>query len=162
MAGGARVEILRPSIVDRLAEPPGRGEGHFTGIGVRELKRSVARDLEWLLNTRVWVGWDIEGLEETHASIVNYGIPELSKYSWARPEDARTIARIIEKTIRTFEPRLLPRSVRCEVVPSEDVADFSIRLHIEAILHVEPISEPIAFDAGFGIEGGGLRVESFE
>jgi type VI secretion system protein ImpF len=162
MAGSARAEILRPSILDRLAEPPGSGEGHFSGIGVRELKRAVARDLAWLLNTRVWVGWDLEGLEEASASILNYGIPELSKYSWARAEDGRTIARTIEKAIRTFEPRLIPRSVKCEVVPNEDVSDFSMRVRIEAVLHVEPISEPIAFDAGFGIEGGGLRVESFE
>ena len=162
MATRARGEILRPSILDRLAEPPGRGEGHFAGIGVRELKRSVARDLEWLLNTRVWVGWDLEGMDETSASIITYGIPELSTYSWARPEDGRSIGRLIEKAIRTFEPRLIPRSIKCDVVPSEDVSDFSMRVRIEAILHVEPISEPIAFDAGFGIGGGGLRVESFE
>jgi type VI secretion system protein ImpF len=162
MAGAARVEILRPSILDRLSEPPGKGEGHFTGIGVRDLKRAVARDLAWLLNTRVWVDWDFEGMDEAAASILNYGIPELSSYSWARAEDGRTIARAIEKVIRTFEPRLIPRSIKCELVPSDDISDFSMRVRIEAVLHVEPISEPIAFDAGFGIEGGGLRIESFE
>ena len=70
--------------------------------------------------------------------------------------------RRIETAIRTFEPRLLPRSIRTEVLPTENVADFKVRIRIEAVLHVDPISEPVVFDTGLDLEGGGLRVERFE
>jgi len=130
---------------------------------VRELREAVARDLEWLLNTRIWYPWEnLDRLEEARASILTYGMPELSTFSWSAPEDARTIAGLIEKAVRTFEPRLLPRSVKCEVLPSRDVSDFSLRIRIEAILQVDPISEPVAFDTALDFGGGGLRIESFE
>jgi type VI secretion system protein ImpF len=162
MARDASADVLRPSIVDRLIEPSRPG-GAFHGTGVRELREAVARDLEWLLNTRVWCPWEnLERLEEARASILSYGMPELSKFSWSAPEDARTIAGLIERAVRSFEPRLLPRSVKCEVVPSEKMSDFSLRIRIEAVLQVEPISEPVAFDAGFDLGGGGLHIESFE
>jgi type VI secretion system protein ImpF len=160
---GERNQTLRPSLIDRLsASPPGGARSALDGISAAELKRSVARDLEWLLNTRVWTPWNLAALEEAGRSILNYGMPELSAYSWASSDDARSIKSLIETAIRTFEPRLLPRSIKTEVLPAEDVADFTLRIRIEAILHVEPISEPVVFDTGLDFEGGGLRVERFE
>jgi type VI secretion system protein ImpF len=158
-----RNQVLRPSLIDRLGAPSGAsGRAALERIGVADLKRSVARDLEWLLNTRVWTPWNLEALQEAGCSILNYGMPDLSTYSWASADDARTIKALIETAIRTFEPRLLPRSIKAEIQPSEDVADFKVRIRIEAILHVEPISEPVAFDTALDLEGGGLRVERFE
>ena len=72
------------------------------------------------------------------------------------------IAAIVEKAIRTFEPRLLPRSVRVEILPTDDISDFSVKLRIEAILYVDPINEHVAFDSTADFDGGGIRIESFE
>jgi len=160
-------EILRPSVVERLTARKGeRPESSwYDGIDVRELKAAVARDLEWLLNTRVWLPPDaaeLRGLDEARSSILTYGIPDLSVFSWASPQDCQTIASIVEKTIRTFEPRLLPRTVRVEILPGEDVADFLVRLRIQGVLHVEPINEHVTFDSSADFEGGGIRIESFE
>lgn len=157
-----RRSTLLPSIIDRLGAPTGSGRAALEGVSALELKRSVARDLEWLLNTRVWTPWNLEALEEAGRSILNYGIPELSGFSWVSADDASTIKSLIENAIRTFEPRLLPRSIRTEVLPGESVADFRLRIRIEAILQVDPISEPVVFDTGMDLEGGGLRVERFE
>lgn len=158
-----RSQSLRPSLVDRLGAPAGTGSrSALEGISAAELKRGVARDLEWLLNTRLWTPWNLERLEECRRSILGYGIPELSGYSWSSADDAREIKGLIETAIRTFEPRLLPRSVKTEVLPAEDVSDFTLRIRIEAILQVDPISEPVVFDMGLDFGGGGLRVERFE
>jgi len=159
--------ILRPSIIDRLVTRPGeRSESsYFDGVTARELKASVARDLAWMLNTRVWAPADSEalaGLDEARSSILTYGIPDLSSFSWVNPQDCREIAAQVEKAIRTFEPRLLPRSVRVEILPSDDISDFSVKLRIEAILHVDPINEHVAFDSTADFDGGGIRIESFE
>jgi type VI secretion system protein ImpF len=164
MMRGERRDVLLPSLIDRLCAAPTTAGGRavLEGQSVAELKRSVARDLEWLLNTRVWTPWNLGALEEAGSSILNYGLPELSGYSWTSGDDARTIKSLIETAIRTFEPRLLPRSIKTEVLPPQDVGDFKVRIRIEAVLHVEPISEPVVFDTGLDLEGGGLRVERFE
>ena len=117
------------------------------------------------LVTRMWLPAEasqLEGLTETSASIVTYGLPDLSNFSWANPQDCKKIAGLVERAIRTFEPRLMPRSVRCEISASEDAADFSVALHLEAILHVEPYSELVSFDSIADIAAGGIRIESFE
>ena len=158
--------VLRPSLIDRFSKRPDREESaFFEGIGIRDLKAEVARDLEWLLNTRMWLppeAKDLEGLDEARQSLVTYGIPDLSTFSWANPQDRKKIARLVETAIRTFEPRLLSRSIRCEILPSEEVSDFSLKLRIDAVLHVDPISEHVSFDSAADFEGGGISVESFE
>ncbi len=150
-------------MIDRLMGPPGeRSTAALEGMSVRDLKRSVARDLEWLLNTRIWTPWNLESLEETRQSILNYGVPEFSRFSWTNADDARAIAGMVEEAIRTFEPRLLRRTVKTSLLPSTGISDFSLRIRIDAVLQVDPISEPVTFDTGLDFEGGGLRVESFE
>ena len=81
MAKPGRVQILRPSVLDRLLEP--KGPAH-PEIGLRELKLAVARDLEWLLNTKSVLrkASDIEQLPEARDSILTYGIPDFSTASW--------------------------------------------------------------------------------
>lgn len=166
MATSNRGEILRASVIDRLCAKPGeKPESQwFEGLDVRALKASVARDLAWLLNTRVWLPPEdttLDGLGESGESILTYGIPDLSRFSWASPQDGRTIAGLVEKAIRTFEPRLLPRTVKVEILPNDDIADFSVKLRIEAVLYVEPIHELVTFDSSADFEGGGIRIESF-
>jgi type VI secretion system protein ImpF len=166
MADRGAGDILRPSIIDRLSGRPGGSQGgQFQPIGVRELKQAVARDLEWLLNTRVWLPQtpeEIEDLVEGRESLLCYGIPDLSIFSWASPADCQRIAALVEQTIRSFEPRLLPRSVRCEILPAADASDFNLKIRIEAILYVDPISEHVSFDTKADFDGGGIRIETFE
>lgn len=167
MAKPGESEILRPSVLDRLMKrPEHRSESvYFEGIGIRELKEAVARDLAWLLNTRMWLPLDaaeLAGLEQARESVLTYGIGDLSVFSWASPQDCKKIAGMVERAIRIFEPRLLARTVRCEILPGEDSADFSVKLRIEAVLYVEPISEHVTFDSVADLDAGGIRIESFE
>ena len=160
-------DVIRPSVLARLMKrPEGRSERmYYEGVGVRELKAEVAADLERLLNTRMWLPHEDEalsGLDEARDSILTYGIPELSTYSWANEEDAKKIAGMVTDVIRTFEPRLVGRTVRCEIIPVDDVDDFSLKFRIEGLLQVDPISEHVTFDSAADIDGGGIRIESFE
>ncbi len=167
MAGPDSTQPLRPSLIDRFAKPGGSsGESRFfEGIEVRHLKAEVAQNLEWILNTRVWMPdemLDFANLEETRNSLINYGIPDLSIYSWANAQHCRKIAGMVENVIRIFEPRLLSRTVSCDIVQSNDEMDFSLKLRINATLQVDPISEHVTFDSSADFEGGGLRIERFE
>lgn len=152
--------VLRASVLDRLlaGESSSGGRTVHEHVGVRELRNAVARDLEWLLNSRRWVTWDLGELEEARESILTYGVPDFSTYSWRNKSDAQSISKLLEEVIRRFEPRLLPRSVRVEALPSGDVDDFRVRLRIDAVLHVEPISEPVSFDTDVDLDNSWIDV----
>ena len=53
----------------------------------RQLKASLRRDLEWLLNTRRIVDPPPESLVELNRSVYLYGLPDFSSYSLAAPKD---------------------------------------------------------------------------
>ena len=72
---------LIPSVLDRLIDdrPDERREAPKTGSQVmREVKLSLQRDLENLLNTRRRAtGWPAD-LSELELSLANYGIPDIA------------------------------------------------------------------------------------
>jgi type VI secretion system protein ImpF len=126
-------------------------------VGLREIRQEVTRDLEWLLNTRTWWPGGLDG-EEASRSLLAYGLPDLSTYSSQSASDVDKLCRLVEDAIRTFEPRLLRRSLKVTLLPSEAAGDFSLRLRIEAILYVEPYSEPVSFDTELAVDTGAIRV----
>ncbi|MBL7998524.1 MAG: type VI secretion system baseplate subunit TssE [Candidatus Kapabacteria bacterium] len=108
-------------------------------ISVNDVKQSVARNLEFLLNTRIDPKDDIS----TH-TVVNYGIPDFSAISSNNASDLRMLSIKIQRAITAFEPRL--HSVRVDVIKA-DAKDLeqSIQIQLQALLHVEPIDENVKF-----------------
>ena len=152
--------VLRPTLIDRLLEP--RGGSAHPGIGLRELKRAVARDLEWLLNTRNEVvrSPELAGLAEARASVLTYGVPDNSASSRSSKNDRARVRKEIANAVRTFEPRLVPATVVIsDFEDAADLADSSLRFRIEATLYVEPISEPVSFDSSVDIATGEFHVD---
>jgi type VI secretion system protein ImpF len=151
-----------PSIIDRLTRSASQPSGG-PGIGIRELKISVRRDLEWLLNSRRLMYEEIDaGLEESRKSILTYGMPDLSVYSRNSPSDIKEICDYIKEIIKSFEPRLMARTVEVKHITSDAVDDFQLHFRIEGTLHVDPIIEPISFDTVLELESGSVQVQEFE
>jgi type VI secretion system protein ImpF len=159
MARGNEPSLLRPSLLDRLIEPGG-GRGH-PAIGLREVRAAVARDLEWLLNTKCVVADDpaLAQIPEAQKSLLTYGIPDFSGVSWRSGGQAKRICRDIETAVKTFEPRLVAHTVRVSVVEIAEGTDFSMRFRIEGTLHVEPISEPVSFESEVATDSGAFRID---
>ena len=139
---------LKPSVLDRLLDDdPGVSvEAPQTSPQqLRELRRSVSRDLENLLNTRwrcsVWP----PDLEQLNDSLVNYGIPDFTSSGLNAAEEPDVLLRAIEAAIRHFEPRL--QDVRIRPIERQNELDRTLQFRIDAILHVEPLSEPVRFDS---------------
>ncbi len=138
---------LRPSVFDRLldsepgvsTEPPPR-----RSVRLAELKDSVRRDLEWLLNTK---RAPLPAAGETahlRASLLHYGLPDFTHASLNRSEDRRTLQRVVEAAIRQFEPRL--RDVEVTLVEGRE-HERGIRFRIDAALDVDPTPEAVTFDS---------------
>jgi type VI secretion system protein ImpF len=111
---------------------------------IRILRRSVRRDLEALLNARRrWRSWPTHCKELT-VSPVGYGIPDFTSGTVYDTRSREWLRAEIEAAIRAFEPRF--SGVQVTVQENKDKLAPTLRLQIEAMLHVEPAPEPIAFD----------------
>lgn len=137
-----------PSILDRLLDDqPGvsREPLHNRFQNVRELERTVARDLEALLNTRQETLEELPPeFTEVNRSLVTYGLPDFTSMSLLSQNDRNRIRRALEQSIAAFEPRLERVHVTLEP-PREH--DRGLRFRIDALLRVEPAPEPVTFDA---------------
>lgn len=137
-----------PSILDRLLddEPEVSTEPASTRIkNLRSLERSVARDLEALLNSRQETLQELPSeFKEVSRSLLTYGLPDFTSFSLLTQEDRLRIRRSVEDAINRFEPRLLRVRVALEA-PREH--DRGLRFRIDAFLRVDPSPEPVTFDA---------------
>lgn len=149
---------LTPSILDRLLDDDPqttREAPRSQAQSLAELKRSVKRDLEWLLNTR-HNGVDIaETLEELNESLAVYGLPDLTSLSVKNPNEQNRLAKAIETALRIFEPRFINVKVSLEPI---DNTDRQLRFRIEAHLDIEPVPEPISFDTVLQVGNGEFAV----
>ena len=135
-----------PSLLDRLLddEPGVTRDSPYRMDDVRALKRSVARDLEMLLNTRQEALTDLpETLEEVRRSLVVYGLPDFTDASLMSPRDRARIRRALEDAIAAFEPRLERVRITVEDPASHERA---LRFRVEGWLRVQPTPAPVAFD----------------
>jgi type VI secretion system protein ImpF len=143
------------SFLDRLIDldpksandgPPSRAKS------VKQLKTSLRRDLEWLLNTRRRP--DAAGGEyrELEKSLFNYGLPDITSIAHDSSQDRHRLNRMLEQTLVTFEPRLS----RIRVIPlaAASGAKHILRFQIEALLDMDPAPELITFDTVLQLSSG--------
>ncbi len=116
-----------------------------------QLKASVIRDLENLLNTRRHIVTPPEKCEETGSSLFTYGLKDFTAQSPKSPAVRRQLRQEISRVISLFEPRLKKVSVRLE---EASLNERNLRFRITGVLNVEPVAEPIAFDTFFDINRG--------
>lgn len=150
---------ITPSIIDRLLdfEPRVSTEAPKSrSQSLRELKQSVRRDLEWLLNTRHTAEKVPEGLEEVNRSIANYGLPDFTGLSSRNSDDRKNLIRNIETALRVFEPRFMNLKVELEEINS---VQRGVKFRIQATLRVEPTPEPVVFDTVLQVGSGEFVVE---
>jgi type VI secretion system protein ImpF len=126
---------------------------------LRELKRAVRRDLEWLLNTRRSITTLPQNLERTAKSVAEYGLPDFSAASVKNPSDQAHILRTLEEAIGLFEPRLKGVSIRLETGGETERA---LRFRIDADLQVDPAPEPVTFDTTMQLYSGEYDIKEEE
>lgn len=150
---------VTPSLLDRLVdlEPKSSQEAPKSrSNSLRELKQSVQRDLEWLLNTRAYAGNVDERLEEVNKSVAVYGLPDFTAVSAKSHLEQTRMTKAIETAIKNFEPRFLDLRVTLEPIST---TDKSLRFRIEANLNMEPSPEPVAFDTVLKVGSGDFEIK---
>ena len=151
---------VTPTLLDRLidlepkvaADPPAS-----RSQSVRQLKASLRRDLEWLLNTRRIPDEAPETYWELHRSLYNFGLPDVTSMSLNSPRDRQRLLRLVEQTIAIFEPRLT--AVRVRAVDSAALGPRVVRFQIEALLKMDPAPEQVLFDTLLQLNSGEYQVK---
>jgi len=135
---------LLGSVLDRLLDPgPEREASRRESLAA--LRASVRRDLEALLNTRRrCLDWPADAAE-LNTSLLAFGVPDFTGTDLATVAAQDAYCRMIERTIRRFEPRLL--SVEVARVANADPLDPTLRFRISALMHAEPAPEPLVLDS---------------
>lgn len=141
-------QALTPSIFDRLLDtnPASKVEAQVSRSQViKDLRESVRRDLEFLLNSRhscIPLKKKWKNLEGT---VINYGIPDYTGVNLDIDDEREKFVNIIEKIIMQNESRL--KSVRITVMDNPGAVDRTFRFRIDGILKVEPAVKPVVFDS---------------
>jgi type VI secretion system protein ImpF len=136
---------VTPSLLDRLTDhaPNARTENPLNRQqALRALKQSLWRDLSALLNTKRREEEVPEEFTESYHSILTFGLPDFTSYSFKSPSDKNRLRRALEVTIRSFEPRLEKVNVTLE----SSEAEPALRFRVDAMLRIEPAPEPVTFE----------------
>lgn len=136
-----------PGLLDRLMDAPTHGASNATvsRLSIEELKESVARDLEALLNTRIALpDLLLEQFPECRRSLMTYGLQDFAGRSLSSFDDRAHICACLEQAIARHEPRL--REVRASLELREDAVNC-LNFSITALLIVSAAQEPVNFDA---------------
>lgn len=153
-------ERLQPSLLDRLSddEPYKKTESRDQRVlSFQRLKRSVVRDIEWLLNAGCLESTlDLTDFPEIKRSVLNYGVPDLTGTT-ASNVDAATLERMLRHRILTFEPRLLARSLKVRVTNKDE--HNTVIITIEGELWSQPMPERLYLKTVLDLELGDFDVK---
>lgn len=150
---------ITPSILDRLldfAPDIAREPPTSRAKSLRELKQSVRRDLEWLLNSRNHSDEIAHRLEEINKSLFVYGLADFTGQGVKNPGEQKKLVQSLEKAIRVFEPRLMDLRVTLE--PIDEIKRI-LQFRIEARLKIDPVPEPVMFDTVLQMGSGQFEIK---
>lgn len=152
-------QAIQASILDRLIDDSPDDydvKELYKGQSLKQLRTSVRRDLENLLNAKVqWLTWP-DNYEELEHSLLNYGLHDFSSMRVSSLEGRQLLCDKVAQAIKRFEPRFI--EVEVEIVDKEQPLDRIMRLRINALLYADPEPEYISFDSEVEPVHLGMRV----
>jgi type VI secretion system protein ImpF len=129
-----------------------------TAITEPVLRREVARDLESLMNTiALESSIDLDEFAHVRRSVLNFGFPDIAhrtidEYSLSNVKDQ------LKTMLTSFEPRLLPATIRVGQDTSADAAALKVRFTVHAELFCDPVNVPVEFVAEVEMDSGKVQI----
>ena len=156
-------ERLQPSLLDRLTddEPETKVEPRDRRvISVAKLRSSVLRDLGWLLNTgNLESTDDLDEYPEVSTSVINFGVPNLAGLT-VSSTDAGALEKVVKAAIVAFEPRILRRSLKVNVIlRKSEVNPNALCFEIEGELWAQPVPLNLYMRTEVDLETGSFSID---
>jgi type VI secretion system protein ImpF len=155
---------FQPALLDRLTDdfPHKRMETiNQQTMSADALRKSVLRDLLWLLNTPATESEiDYTGYENARRSAINFGIAPasgrvISEIEW------HVLERSLHEAISIFEPRIASQTLKVQVVHSEELLDRHnvITLEISGVLLSRPYPVGLLLRSRVDLESGQTTID---
>lgn len=166
MAELTHKERLQPSLRVRLTddEPSEKTESREKRVlSLEKLRRSVIRDLKWLLNTvHLASVVNLDEYTEVAHSVLNYGLPDLAGKS-VSGIDVETLERHLRQAILDYEPRILNETLKVQVArdprKEEETICNPIQFMIEGELWAYPMPLPLYLKTEVDLDSGSVSIE---
>ena len=163
MAELVYTERLQPSLLDRLTdnEPQKTVESREQRVlSFRQLRQSVLRDLSWLLNTTALdASQELSSAPFAAHSVINFGAPALSGIHLTN-EQVPKIEKRIKQVIIDFEPRILPDSLKVELIFNEKQMNRNAMcFKIEGDLWAQPLPIHLYIRSDLDLETGEVSIK---
>lgn len=154
-------ERLQPALLDRLRddEPDETQEAReLRVLSMRQLRESVLRDLQWLLNTgNLAATGELDGYPLIARSVLNFGISDLSGKTAAAMR--HRLEPMIRQAILDFEPRILRDSLRVRAVEADQMNRNAMSLEIQGELWGQPLPTLLFLRSDIDFETGDVTVQ---
>jgi type VI secretion system protein ImpF len=155
-------ERLQPSLLDRLTdEEPNTGVEPRSKrvLSINKLRRSVLRDLAWLMNSgSMDMTEDLAEVPEVENSVLNYGVRHLAGTT-VSSIDTRELEQDIRNAILRFEPRILPESLTVTIdFDKSKMARKTMSFIIEGQLWAQPLPINLFLSTDLDLETGAAVV----
>lgn len=142
---------VQASILDRLVDDE-PGVSHepiqYRLLSIGQIKASLIRDLENLLNTRRHIFSPPVEYKELNSSLFVYGLQDFTSKNPRSPSVKLKLRQDVEKAVSRFEPRLKNVTVHLETSAQNE---RNLRFRITGLLVIEPINEPVTFDTYYDV-----------
>jgi len=148
MARVDKKKKLRASILDRLLDNDPNNNVEVDPDQhqkLKDLRNSVRRDLENLLNTRFRMLEPDNQYKELQKSLLNYGLPDLATVNIADKDKRKEFIQELEMTLIEFEPRF--KTVKVVYMENSESSDRTLKFRIDATLYADPAPEAVVFDS---------------
>lgn len=136
----------------------GRRAAARTVVNETVLRSEIVRDVETLLNTvNLASAQSLDGCEEVAGSILNYGIPSVVH----RTIDEAGVTDVvgeIETALRTFEPRILAKSLEVRRDMEVEKHELKVRFLIRAEMILNEQTSAVEFLADIALDSGKISV----
>jgi len=165
MAETSSQDRLQPSLLDRLTDlrPSETSEPNEKRVlSQQQLRRSVVRDLEWLLNTGDLKSvLPLTDFPEIERSVLNFGVPDLAG-STVSGIDLGKLTAELKQAIILFEPRINRRTLEVRGEISDDKAyKNAITFEISAEMWGDPAPIHLMLKTEMDLESGQVAVQDY-
>ena len=156
-------ERLQPSLLDRLTDdhPESKKEAWQQRVlSERKLRKSVLRDLSWLLNASgLPSSVDLENHPLVAQSTLNYGMPDLAGLSLSGLDITKVEERL-KDVIMHFEPRINRESLSIHTMrqEKEEMSHNALIFEIEGELWAHPMPLHVLLKTELDLESGEVNV----
>jgi len=149
---------LQPCLLDRLTDdyPNEKTESRQRRVvSLQQYKRAVLRDIEMLLNTKMFPAHDsIYEFDKAASSVLNYGVLDICGRSLSEIK-RQNFERYVKQALLDFEPRIDKKSLSVQLlVPDDKMGVRSVALEIQGELWAHPLPDRLYIMTEVDLENG--------